>query len=245
VLLEVQKLSASYAGSMALSSVSMTLPEGQIIGLCGANKAGKSTLCKCLAGTKTPDTGDVLLEGAAITALPAFRRLPLGISLCPEGRGIYPGMTVEDNLRVGCDGIPRREHKSRMGEVLRYFPILGERLAQPAGTLSGGEAQMLGISKKLLRRPRVLIVDEPSLGLAPRAIHAVYSALTQIRKDFGVTVLVVEEVITRLEGWVDRAYVLHLGQIVAAGLTRELMGSAVVAAAFTGQMSTELHEGRQ
>jgi len=235
-LLEVNHLHASYAGSVALRDVSLKIEPGEIVGLCGANKAGKSTLCKCLAGTKSLDKGKVLFEGRDVTDLNAYGRFPLGISLCPEDRGIYRDMSVRDNLLLGCDGIPRKEQGARIDQVLGYFRKLAERKGQQAGTLSGGEAQMLGIARRLLRRPKVLIVDEPSLGLDPNYIKAAYTALTDIRKDFGVTVLVVEEIITRLAGWVDRAYVLHLGERAAEGPIDDLIGSHNVVAAYTGEL---------
>src|SRR5215207_8036923 len=161
-ILEVRNLQASYSGFMALRGVSLDIDEGEMVGLCGPNKAGKSTICNCLAGVKTPDAGEIILRGTDITRLPPARRLSLGISLCPEGRGIYPGMSVLDNLTLGCDDMPRGRQGARIEQVLDYFPRLAERLKQQAGTLSGGEAQMLGIARKLIRHPRVIIVDEPS-----------------------------------------------------------------------------------
>jgi len=245
VLLEVRNLSVSYAGCQALSNVSLTVAEREIVGLCGPNKAGKSTLCKSLAGATSQDgaeilNGEILFDGKDVTCTPASRRLPLGISLCPEGRGIYPGMTVSDNLRLSCDGLSRGDRKARMEELLSYFPVLGERLGQQAGTLSGGEAQMLGIARRLLQRPRILIVDEPSLGLAPKAIDNTFKALSKVRQDFGVSVLLVEEAIARLSGRVDRAYVLHLGTVVAEGEMDQLIGSSAVADAFMGEVGADL-----
>lgn len=236
MLLKVENLHASYAGCKALRGVSIEIAKSEVVGLCGPNKAGKSTLCRCLAGSKKTDLGEILFDGRDITQLPATRRLPLGVSLCPEGRGIYPGMSVLDNLKLGCDGVTRREQKLRMEQVFSYFPVLSERLWQQAGTLSGGEAQMLGVARKLLRQPRLIIVDEPSLGLAPVAIDAVFRALSKVREESGTSVLVVEEGLGRLDVLVDRAYVLHLGAVVAEGVIDELTRSPAIASAFTGEI---------
>lgn len=233
-LLETKGLYASYAGSLAIRDVSLKIGQGEIVGICGANKAGKSTLCKCLAGTKSLDRGEILFEGRDITDLPASRRVALGLTLCPENRGIYRDLSVRDNLLLACEGIARKEQQERIDQVLGYFKKLAGRESQQAGTLSGGEAQMLGIARRLLRRPRLLIVDEPSLGLDPNYAKAVFTALADIRRDFGVTVLVVEEIIARLAGWVDRGYVLHLGENVAEGTIESLAASHAVRVAYAG-----------
>lgn len=210
-LLQVTNLHASYQGCLALRGADLFVDEGEIVGLCGPNKAGKSTLCKCLAGSKIPDSGVVLFDGKDVTSTPCFQRLALGVSLCPEGRGIYPSMSVRDNLRMGYGNLASMAGKELLEQVLGYFPVLAERLGQQAGTLSGGEAQMLGIARKLLRKPRLLIVDEPALGLSPIAIDAVFRALAQVRRESGTSVLVTEEVVSQLSGRVDRVYVLNLG----------------------------------
>jgi branched-chain amino acid transport system ATP-binding protein len=237
MLLKVQNLYVSYAGCKALRGASIEVAQGEVVGLCGPNKAGKSTLCRCLAGTKKSGAGTITFDGRDITNLSITRRLPLGISLCPEGRGIYPGMSVLDNLKLGCDGVSRGEQNLRMEQVFSYFPFLSERLWQQAGTLSGGEAQMLGIARKLLRQPRLIIVDEPSLGLAPVAIDVVFKALLKVRQESGASVLVVEEGLALLGDWVDRAYVLNLGTVVAEGNPDTLSRSLAVAAAFTGEVN--------
>jgi branched-chain amino acid transport system ATP-binding protein len=235
-LLEIQDLSASYGGCRALRNVRLALREGEIAGLCGPNKAGKSTLARCLAGAKCPDSGRILLAGVDVTSLPAHRRLELGISLCPEGRGIYAGMSVHENLRIGAGALPTGEREARLGRVLEHFPILAQRLDQRAGTLSGGEAQMLGIARRLLRRPRLLIIDEPSLGLAPIAIDAMLRAVTEARREFAVTVLLIEEAPSRLSSWVDRAYVLNRGVIIGEGAIEILVRTEAVALAYLGEI---------
>ncbi len=236
-LCEVQDLSASYAGCRALQNVALALRDGEIVGLCGPNKAGKSTLARCLAGVKKPDGGRILFAGADITALPTHRRLELGISLCPEGRGIYREMSVRDNLLFRAR-LPTLELATRLAKVLEYFPILGERLEQSAGSLSGGEAQMLGIARRLLRRPRVLIIDELSLGLAPVAIDSVLKAVREVRQEFGVTFLLIEESLHRLFGWVDRAYVMNRGINIGEGTIEFLAKTDAVASAYLGDIGS-------
>jgi branched-chain amino acid transport system ATP-binding protein len=213
LLLEVNNLHASYSGCLALRGVSLEISQGELVGLCGPNKAGKSTLAKCLAGSKLPDVGNVVFDGRDITYLPCFRRLALGLSLCPEGRGIYSEMSVNDNLRLGADGLTASEARKELDLVLSYFPKLANRRDQRAGSLSGGEAQMLGIARKLLRRPRLLIVDEPALGLSPIAVNGVFQALGQIRKESGVSVLIIEEMASQLAHRVDRVVHLNAGEI--------------------------------
>lgn len=212
-LLEVNNLHAAYNGCLALRGTTLVISQNEIVGLCGSNKAGKSTLAKCLAGSKLPDEGTVVFDGRDITYLPCFRRIALGLSLCPEGRGIYSDMSVNDNLRLGSDGLSAAAFKKEVEMVLTYFPVLAERRNQRAGSLSGGEAQMLGIGRKLLRRPRLLIVDEPGLGLAPIAIDSVFRALDQIRRESGISVLILEEMASQLENRVDRLLHLQFGQI--------------------------------
>ena len=212
-LLEVNNLRASYSGCLALRGVSLEISQGEMVGLCGPNKAGKSTLAKCLAGSKLPDDGNVVFDGRDITYLPCFRRLALGLSLCPEGRGIYSEMSVNDNLRLGSDGLKPSEARKELDLVLGYFPVLANRQDQRAGSLSGGEAQMLGIARKLLRRPRLLIVDEPALGLSPIAIEGVFQAMGQIRRESGISVLIIEEMPSQLAHRVDRIVHLNGGEI--------------------------------
>jgi len=214
-LLEINNLRASYSGCLALRGVSLEISQGEMVGLCGPNKAGKSTLAKCLAGSKLPDNGSVVFDGREITYLPCFRRLALGLSLCPEGRGIYSEMSVNDNLRLGSDGLKASEARKEMDLVFSYFPVLANRRDQRAGSLSGGEAQMLGIARKLLRRPRLLIVDEPALGLAPIAVEGVFQALGRIRRESGISVLIIEEMASQLARRVDRVVQLNAGEIRA------------------------------
>jgi len=235
-LLKVNNLHASYEGVSAVQGVTLVLDEAEIVGLCGPNKAGKSTLCKCLAGSKSPDNGELIFNGRDITSVPTSRRIQFGLSLCPEGRGIYSEMSVKDNLRVGSNGISAREEERKRNHILSYFPILSERLNQQAGTLSGGEAQMLGIAKKLMRMPRLLVVDEPSLGLSPNSVRAVFQTLAKVRDEFGVSILLVEEAITRLSGWVDRVYVMNRGALVSQGKIKEIINSAAVSSAFAGEL---------
>lgn len=235
-LLEVRAASCSYGQLCALDGVDLYLDRGEIVGVCGPNKAGKSTLARCIAGLGHMDGGEIIFDGADVSSATAPMRARAGIALCPEGRGVYSAMTVAENLRLGNGGRTSGEASERLDKVLVHFPVLSNRLSQRAGTLSGGEAQMLGIARKLLRNPKVLVIDEPSLGLAPVAIDRVYKALEEVRQSFGTGVLLIEEPLVRLDRRVDRAYVMHAGRVVAEGLTSELVGSASVAQAFAGEV---------
>lgn len=242
-LLEVRSLKASYSGYTALKGVSLSINPGEIVGVCGPNKAGKSTLCKCVAGTKATAAGEIIFNNRNVTALPAQQRLALGISICPE-RGneegeanpIYLNQSVEFNFDILRNGLSRAEWQERVRQVLSYFPFSAP-MHQRAGTLSGGEAQMLGIARKLaflLGRGDgrcLLIIDEPARGLAQKAISQLFLALDHVRKDCGVSILLVDEMASRLRG-VDRAYVLHDGSIKAEGAIKYLMTDTAVVEVF-------------
>jgi branched-chain amino acid transport system ATP-binding protein len=233
-LLEVRGLYASYSGYTALKKVSLSISPGEIVGVCGPNKAGKSTLCKCLAGTKAAAAGEILFNNQNITTLPVRGRLALGISVCPE-RGnedgeanlIYPNQSVGFNFDILRNGLPRPEWEERVQQILSYFPFSAS-MDRLAGTLSGGEAQMLGIARKLafLLSRRVghclLVIDEPARGLAQKAIIQLFLALDRVRKDCGVSILLVDEMASRMRG-VDRAYILYDGSIKAEGTIKDLM----------------------
>jgi branched-chain amino acid transport system ATP-binding protein len=235
----VRGLYASYSGYTALKNVNLNISPGEIVGVYGPNKAGKSTLCKCLAGTKAAAAGQIIFNNQNIAALPVRGRLALGISVCPE-RGdeegkanlIYPNQSVEFNFDILRNGLPRPEWEKRVQQVLSYFPFSAS-MHRLAGTLSGGEAQMLGVARKLatLLSRRVghglLIIDEPTRGLAQKAIIQLFLALDQVRKDCGISILLVDEMASRLRG-VDRAYVLHDGSIKAEGAMKDLLADSSV-----------------
>jgi branched-chain amino acid transport system ATP-binding protein len=233
-LLEVSGLRASYSGHEALKGISLTIGSSEIVGVCGPNKAGKSTLCKCLAGTKTASAGEIIFNDRNVTALPARSRPALGISFCPE-RGneageanpIYLNQTVGFNFEILRNGVPRLEWQERVRQVLSYFPFTAH-MKQMANTLSGGEAQMLGIARKLAlligqrAGHSLLVIDEPARGLAQKAISQLFLALERVREDCGISILLVDEMASRLHG-VDRAYFLHDGSITVEGTIKDLM----------------------
>jgi ABC-type branched-subunit amino acid transport system ATPase component len=247
-LLALRHLVVSYAGHHpVIKGITLALNPGEVIGLFGPNKAGKTTLARCLAGALPVDGGLILLDGHDVSGLPAAARLALGICLCPEGRGIYPGLSVRENLRLSADHLADDEFAERSQQVLQYFRALysrdklKKRLEQRAGTLSGGEAQMLGIARRLIRQKTVfLIIDEPSLGLAPKAFADAMDAVSAVHRERGVTVLLIEEAPTRLTGRVDYAYLLDKGLIQDEGTVEELTTHQAVARAFHGEIGAQV-----
>jgi branched-chain amino acid transport system ATP-binding protein len=217
-LITVRSLCVSFGGLVALSDVDFEVHAGDFVGICGPNKAGKSTICSALAGLLTPTSGSVVFEGRDITLLPVFERRQRGLLCCPEGRGVYPNLSVVDNLVVGLQrgGDGALTPGDRLARIFERFPLLASRQQQLAGTLSGGEAQILAIARRLIHGPKLLVVDEPFLGLAPKAIDAVMSSLSEIRTE-GTAVLLIDEVFARLRAVAGHVYVLAQGRIVGAG----------------------------
>ena len=209
VLLSVDDLHVSYGGIAALKGVSISIDDGELVAIVGPNGAGKSTLLRTIAGLNVPRQGSLLLRGK-----PPERLVADGISLVPEGRHIFGSLTVEENIRLGATTrTGRLAVKTDIERMLSLFPILKARFRQRAGQLSGGEQQMLAIARALMAAPRLLLLDEPSLGLAPLIVDALYETFTELRTG-GLTVLVVEQSIRRALRAADRAYVLHTGRIV-------------------------------
>jgi branched-chain amino acid transport system ATP-binding protein len=232
-MLEVHDLHAGYGRVEVLRGVSFQVGRGEIVVLIGPNGAGKSTTLKAVAGLLPPRRGLIRFEGREVGGTPANRLVRAGLALIPEGRLVFPDQTVRDNLRLGAysrrgDGI----EADIEGHFAR-FPILRERQGQLAGTLSGGEQQMLAIARGLMARPRLLLLDEPSLGLAPRLVREVFAVLPQLR-DQGVTLLLVEQVAALALEIADRAYVLERGRIVLEGAGRDLLRDPAVARAYLG-----------
>ena len=221
MLLEVDQLTVGYGKTQVLNSVSFELEEGQALAILGANGAGKSTLMLTLAGILRPWGGSIRLDGNDITQTPAETRAALGIVLVPEGRGIFSTLSIEENLLIGATGLRRRhgtvEARRRKAEALdrvySMFPVLGERKRDRGSNLSGGQQQMLAIGRALAAEPRVLLMDEPCLGLAPKVGNDVYSALRDVRAD-GQSVVVVEESSRRALDFAERACVIKLGSKV-------------------------------
>lgn len=221
-LLAVRGLSVAYGSVTALSGVSVHVDEGEIVSIIGPNGAGKTTLLSAVAGLVRPRAGEILYRGESIVGAPLEATVRRGIAMVPEGRHVFAGLTVMENLRLGAT--IRTDEAEVAAEIDRYldrFPILRERRNGPAGLLSGGEQQMLVIVRALLSRPRLLMLDEPSLGLAPRIIDMVYEIIAEVR-DRGVTVLVVEQNAGRALSAADRTYILNGGIVRMAGASADL-----------------------
>jgi branched-chain amino acid transport system ATP-binding protein len=236
VLLEVKGLCVNYGHIEAIRDISFGVQEGSITTLIGANGAGKSTTLKTLSGLRKVREGTVTFEGKDITHAPPYARVAMGISQSPEGRGVFPGMTVHENLDMGA--YVRKDRKSPafredVERVYTLFPRLKERRAQVSGTLSGGEQQMLAIGRALMARPRLLLLDEPSMGLAPKLIQQIFSIIEEI-KDQGTTVLLVEQNAAQALKRADTAHILETGEIVRSGTGAELAGDDSVKAAYLG-----------
>ncbi len=234
-LLETRDLSAGYTHVPVIRDVSISVDRAEMVGLLGPNGAGKTTLLRTLAGSISSRSGTVEFEGAEITKHPPHRRARLGLAHVPEGRQVFAELTVADNLRVA--GLINDASAEAEAAVIDLFPRLGERLRQLAGTLSGGEQQMLAIGRALMTGPRVLMVDEMSAGLAPILAQELVTSLARIR-DSGVSILVVEQSPHLIDDVVDRVYLLQRGSIVAAGALAELGGAAAIADLYLGVIKT-------
>ena len=236
MLLTVEGLCVNYGRIEALRDISFEVEEGTVVTLVGANGAGKTTTLKAVSGLRTVRAGRVVFDGKDITAVAPHKRVDLGISQAPEGRGIFPGMTVRENLEMGA--YVRKDRKSQayrddQERVLTLFPRLQERISQPGGTLSGGEQQMLAIGRALMARPRLLLLDEPSMGLAPKLIAQIFTIVTEINEQ-GTTVLLVEQNAMQALKRAHQAYILETGEIVRHGSGAELAGDDAVKAAYLG-----------
>ncbi len=233
-LLEVRDLHVAYGHVQAVRGVSLTVPEGGFVTLIGPNGAGKTSLLSALAGLVRPAAGTVRLAGRDLTGVAAHVAVAAGISLVPEGRAILGRMTVEENLRLAAElRRPGAEIAPAIDEQLRRFPILGERRAQPAGTLSGGQQQMLAVARALVARPRILLLDEPSMGLSPLLVQQVFELVRAIHRD-GTTILLVEQNARLALSVTEHAYVLERGRVVFEGPSGALAEDARVRAAYLG-----------
>ena len=236
MLLEIRDLHVHYGRIEAIKGISFEVAEGEIVTLIGANGAGKTTTLKTVSGVRPVTSGSVLFDGNDITTMPPHHRVELGLCQAPEGRGIFPGMTVLENLDMGA--YTRKDRKSAayrddIERVFDLFPRLRERRAQTGGTMSGGEQQMLAIARALMARPRVLLLDEPSMGLAPMIVQQIFKIITEINQQ-GTTVLLVEQNAQQALQRAHRAYVLETGHIVRADEAKVLLGDESVRAAYLG-----------
>ena len=233
--LEIKDLHVFYGKIEAIKGISVVVNQGEIVTLIGANGAGKTTTLKTISGLRPVSSGAILFDGQDISGMSAHERVEIGISQVPEGRGIFPGMSVLENLEIG--KYFRKDRKSEMQEdlekVYSLFPRLKERTSQSGGTLSGGEQQMLAIGRALMSRPKVLLLDEPSMGLAPMMIQNIFNIITEINKT-GTTILLVEQNAQQALQRANRAYVLETGKVVKEAKASDLLNDPAVRAAYLG-----------
>jgi branched-chain amino acid transport system ATP-binding protein len=233
-LLELKNVSVRYGRIEAIHDMSFSVEKGEIVSLIGANGAGKSTTMKTISGLLNPSSGSIHFDGEDITGLKAHLRVVRGISQAPEGRGVFPGMTVLENLDMGAFGRKDRSGmKADFDRVFSLFPRLAERRGQYGGTMSGGEQQMLAIGRALMSQPRLLLLDEPSMGLAPQFIKQIFSIISEINQQ-GTTVLLVEQNANQALARAHRAFVLETGSITHTGTGRELLANPAIKEAYLG-----------
>jgi branched-chain amino acid transport system ATP-binding protein len=233
MLLEVTDLRVHYGKIEAIRSISLEVGEGEIVTLIGANGAGKTTTLKTLSGLRRVTSGRVRFDGADITNTPGHQRVTLGLCQAPEGRGIFPGMTVLENLDMGTYARKSPDRAGDLDRVFTLFPRLAERRKQYGGTLSGGEQQMLAIARAMMARPKLLLLDEPSMGLAPLIVQQIFGILKEINAD-GTTILLVEQNAVQALRLSHRAYVLETGRVVRTAPAAELLDDPTVREAYLG-----------
>ncbi len=244
-MLRVRSLESGYASLRVLKGISLHVAPGEIVGIIGANGAGKTTLLKTVAGIVAPWSGEVTFAGASLRGAPAHRMAALGCVLVPEGRQLFAPMSVEENLTLGAYTRRRRGDgasvKYEFARIFDLFPLLLQRRGQLAGTLSGGEQQMLAIGRALMAKPSFIMLDEPSMGLAPIVVKSIFSAITVLR-DSGCTILIVEQNSRAVLKIADRGYVMETGSIVMEGTARELLDNAEVRRAYLGKDYWKINE---
>jgi len=244
-MLKIQNLKSYYGRLQALRGVSLHVGKGEIVTLIGANGAGKTTILNTVAGLITQTEGKIILDGKDIRGMPAERIVKMGVALVPEGRQLFAPMTVADNLELGAylrhrNG-SKQELKQDMDMVFELFPVLKERHRQLAGTLSGGEQQMLAIGRALMSRPRLLLLDEPSMGLAPKIAESIFETITSL-KQRGVTILLVEQNARMALEVAERGYVIETGQMVVQGPSADLIRNREVERAYLGKTYDKISE---
>lgn len=232
-MLEVSGLTTRYGSISALREASLSVGAGEVVGLIGPNGAGKTTLLGSIAGLLSPDEGTVTFEGVDVTRSAPEKLLRAGIALVPEHRRIFVDLTCEENLRIGSITVAKRDRPSLLEEMAETFPVLRDKWSTPAGFLSGGEAQQLAIARALMSKPKLLMMDEPSLGLAPVLVDVVFELIERLRSQ-GRTLLIVEQNAARMLAIADRAYVLRSGEVVADGTGAELRARSDLFDTFVG-----------
>jgi branched-chain amino acid transport system ATP-binding protein len=241
-LLELKAVSVGYGRNRILQNVNLTLERGEIVTLLGANGAGKSTLAKSISGLMRTEAGTILLDGEPIEALPPAERLRHGIAHVPEGRQIFAGMTVAENLALGAYASSEADHPERLQSVWTLFPILRERMNDVAGNFSGGQQQMLAIARGLMSKPKILLLDEPSLGVAPLLVSEIFRLIVSLRAQ-GITILLAEQNARQALSIADRGYVFENGKITLSGSSKDLLNSPDIAERYLGMGSaTEVSE---
>ena len=236
-LLELKSLSIGYGHHCVLEDVNLTLERGEIVTLLGANGAGKSTLAKSVSGLLRPQAGSILLDGEPIGTLPPAERLRRGIAHVPEGRQIFAGMTVAENLALGGYAVSAADAAAQLEAVSALFPVLRERMNDIAGNFSGGQQQMLAIARGLMAKPKILVLDEPSLGVAPLLVAEIFRLIVALR-DQGITILLAEQNAKAALSIADRGYVFENGRITLSGAAKDLLNSPEIAERYLGMGGT-------
>jgi branched-chain amino acid transport system ATP-binding protein len=234
-MLTLENVSVNYGAIEALTDINLHVEQGEVVTLIGANGAGKTTTLRTITSLLDPKEGRVMYEGSQISGIPAHKLVSMGIAMSPEGRGVFANLTVRENLEMGA--FIRKDKKGISDDMERgftLFPRLKEREQQKAGTLSGGEQQMLAMARALMSKPRLLLLDEPSLGLAPLVVHTIFQAIDEIKAE-GTTILLVEQNANAALHHSDRAYVLETGRIVMQGVSREIAQDPRVKEAYLGE----------
>ena len=233
-MLDLKGINAGYGSFQALFDISLTVNAGEAVSVIGPNGAGKTTLMRVISGMTAPFSGEMEMEGKSLSSFPPYRIVELGIAHVPENRRLFPGMTVEDNLKLGAFAKTARGDSAKNLEfVYELFPRMKERRSQLAGTMSGGEQQMCAIGRAIMSGPKLLLMDEPSAGLAPVVVQQVFSLVRRIREE-GYTVLIVEQNVQQVLQVVDRAYLLEAGQLIDSGKSEDLLESENVRKAYMG-----------
>lgn len=233
MMLKIDNLSVYYGKIKAIENINLTVANKEIVGIIGSNGAGKSTIINSIIGFIKPKEGKIIYNGNDISKFPTNLRIKMGLAIVPEGRRIFPYLTVEENLLYGAIG-NWHERKDKLEFVYTIFPRLKERRNQPAYTLSGGEQQMLVIGRALMSKPKLLLIDEPTLGLAPKLVVEVYTIIRQLRDNYNITILIADQNANMVLTTADRAYVLENGKIVLEGEARDLINNPKVASAYLG-----------
>jgi branched-chain amino acid transport system ATP-binding protein len=232
-VLEVRDLVSAYGRMEALHGISLRVEAGEVVALVGANGAGKTTLMRAISGVQPIRSGSIVLNGACINSLPAHMRVYAGLAQVPEGRHVFKPLSVEDNLRLGAYRLKATQASDNIAHIYELFPVLKERRAQRAGSLSGGEQQMLAIGRAMMSKPRLLLLDEPSMGLAPRLVEQIFSVIKRLAAD-GITILVVEQNAFAALATAHRGYVIETGRIALTGTGAELIAEPQVRKAYLG-----------